>query len=317
MQIPIFDAHCDTLYELDRKGGHLYSNGCQVDLEKCENLLPHARFYAIFGDAKHMECSPTEHFDRLYELFSRELARYSDSVSLCLSGKQAERLAAEGKTAAFLSVEGAELLDCSVEKLKEAYHKGVRAVNLTWNHQNALSGSCVEASERGLSQTGRDFVKTMLELGMLPDVSHLSRPGFWDVAEICKEAGKPFFASHSNAKAICGHARNLDDDQIRALIDCGGAAGINFYTAFLTDKETCELSDIERHIEHFLSLGGQRCLAVGSDFDGCESLPDGIGGAEDMQTLYSYLLQRNYPQTLLDDIFYNNLMRVVNRACNM
>ncbi len=317
MHIPLFDAHCDTLYELDRKGGSLCGNDCQVDLKKCGSISPHARFYAIFGDVKHLKGSPTEHFERLSALFMHELSLCADSAALCVGAEQAKILAGEGKTAAFLSVEGAELLECSIEKLKEAYDKGVRAVNLTWNHQNTLSGSCVEESDRGLSQAGRDFVKEMLELGMLPDVSHLSRPGFWDVARICEDARKPFFASHSNAKSVCAHPRNLDDEQIKELIKCGGAAGINFYASFLTDKDTCGLSDIERHIEHFLSLGGQQCLAIGTDFDGCESLPDGIGGVSDMEKLYEFLLQRNYPQALLDDIFYYNLMRVVNRACIM
>ncbi len=94
-----------------------------------------------------------------------------------------------GRRAAFLSVEGAELLDCSLERLEEAHAMGVRAVNPTWNHVNALSGTNAEEPERGLTPQGRAFVRKMERLGMLVDVSHLSDPGFWDVAE---ELSGPF-----------------------------------------------------------------------------------------------------------------------------
>ena len=97
---------------------------------------------------------------------------------------------AAGKLAAFLSVEGAELLDCSLETLRWAQGQGVRIVHPTWNHANALAGSHCDQPERGLSQQGRRFVSEMVSLGMLVDVSHLSEAGFWDV-NWCKGRSSP------------------------------------------------------------------------------------------------------------------------------
>jgi membrane dipeptidase len=317
MQIPLFDAHCDTLLSLDRKGGSLYNNPYQLNLSSCGDLTPHARFFALFGNISELQISPCEHIDRLYQIFQGELKKYSDRMMLCTNAEQADQAAREGKLAAFLSVEGAELLDCSVLELRKAYQRGIRAVNITWNHANALSGSCREEKERGLGEEGRAFVSEMLRFGMLPDVSHLSEPGFWDVYELCKSAGKPFIASHSNALSVCAHPRNLSDRQFEAIVSCSGAAGINLYATFLTDRERCTLDDVVRHIEHFLSLVGQKSIAIGSDFDGCDILPEEIKGAQDLNKLYERLLRENYSEQLVRDIFYNNMLRVVRLSCAM
>ena len=159
---------------------------------------------------------PTEFSSEEYALFEREMAANADLAAFCRTGAEAEAAFRSGRRAAFLSVEGAELLDCSLERLEEAHAMGVRAVNPTWNHVNALSGTNAEEPERGLTPQGRVFVRKMERLGMLVDVSHLSDPGFWDVAE---ELSGPFFASHSNARAVFSHPRNLTDEQFTAIID--------------------------------------------------------------------------------------------------
>lgn len=316
MRFPLFDAHCDTLWRLDHEGERLYNNTGHVNLSECGGIEPHARIFALFGDTDKLSEAPQAHMERLLRIFYRELSENGDQIALCVNAGQAEAAAKEGKTAAFLSVEGAELLGCSAEGLRDARSRGVRAVGITWNHANALSGSCREETDRGLGEAGRGFVREMLRMGMLPDVSHLSVPGFCDVAEVCADAGRPFFASHSNAYALRAHPRNLSDGQFKELIRCSGVAGINLYADFLTESETCTLDDVISHIEHFLSLGGEKNVAIGSDFDGCDRLPDGIGRAGDLEKLYERLLGRNYPERLVQDIFYNNLMRVVKRSCD-
>ena len=217
----------------------------------------------------------------------------------------------EERMAALLSVEGAELLDCDLDKLRQAYAWGVRAVNLTWNHPNALSGTNAEERERGLSAQGRAFVQEMQRLGMLVDVSHLSDPGFWDVMEI---AGKPIFASHSNARDVFFDTRNLTDAQFTAIIKNNGVAGLNLYAGFL--GRAADLDTVTRHLEHFLALGGERNLSLGGDWDGCTVLPEGIEGIQDLDRLYEHLLRRNYHEELVRGIFYSNLMRVVSEVCN-
>lgn len=312
-RIDLFDGHCDAVYLRWREGGSLRRNDRQLDLERLGAYRRGAQFFALWCDTAELPGrAPEEILRAQYRLFRRELEENRDVVTLCRTGAEAGAAFAAGKIAAFLSVEGAELLGCGTEGLEEAYALGVRAVNLTWNHANALSGSHLEEPERGLSARGRDFVRRMEALGMLADVSHLSDRGFWDVAELLDG---PFFASHSNARSIFFHSRNLTDAQFTAIIDHGGVAGLNLYADFLGER--ADLDTAIAHLEHWLALGGGASIALGADFDGCGRLPAGIAGVQDMDRLWNRLLQRNYDEALLRALFFENLMRVVNRVCTM
>ena len=322
MEIKLFDGHCDTIlrcYDTGDaayyNGGHMRRNSGHIQLAEARKAFDtYAQFFAIFADTQSMMPgkSYAQMFREEYDLFCREVEGNSDIIVHCRNAEQAEAAFRWGRIAAFLSVEGAETLDCSVEMLEEAYRLGVRAVNITWNHANALSGTNVEEPERGLSERGKAFVRRMFELGMLVDVSHLSDPGFWDVAELAQEAGKPFFASHSNSRALCPHPRNLTDEQFREIIKVNGVAGLNMCTEFLGEKPTVDT--VVAHIEHFCELGGGKNVSMGGDWDGCTP-PDEIRSVTDVEKIYERLLQRNFPESLVQDIFYNNLMRVVKQVC--
>lgn len=322
MKIKLFDGHCDTIlrcYDTGDtayyNGGDLRRNSGHIQLAEAHKAFEnYAQFFAIFADTQSMMPgkSYAQMFREEYELFHAQVEKNSDIIVHCRDAEQAEAAFRWNRIAAFLSVEGAETLDCSLERLEEAYALGVRAVNITWNHANALSGTNVEEIERGLSEQGRAFVRKMFELGMLVDVSHLSDPGFWDVVELSKEAGKPFFASHSNARALCPHPRNLTDEQFKAVVEVDGVAGLNLCTEFLGEDPTVDTA--VDHIEHFCALGGEKNLSMGGDWDGCTP-PREIRGIPDVEKIYERLLQRNFPEALVQDIFYNNLMRVVKQVC--
>ena len=234
------------------------------------------------------------------------LARYPERIRHCRTARDAEDAWRAGKAAAFLSVEGAEMLDCDIAKLDIAADWGVRALNLTWNFANDLSGSNCERSEQGLSARGRDFLRAMEERGILPDVSHLSDAGTWDVL---RWARGPVIASHSNARALCPHRRNLTDDMFRAIRDSGGFVGLNTYLPFVGGGGTLE--DLAGHLEHFLSLDGEKTLGLGGDWDGCDAFPQGITGIESLPGFRDFLRARGWPEELLKDIFSRNLLRVM------
>ena len=315
--IALFDGHCDTIYASCARRRRLLGEnpGGHVDLKRIRpRFSPYAQVFALFEDARGKGRAELETiFETQYRRFQEELAACGGEILHCRTAEAAEAAFAQGKAAAFLSVEGADLLGCSLEGLRRAYRLGVRAVNLTWNRANVLSGSCVEEPERGLSSLGREFAEKMQTLGMLVDVSHLSDPGFWNVMEL---AGRPVFASHSNARTVWNHPRNLTDEMFLALRNNGGVAGLNFYVDFL--GEDPDFDAIRRHLDHFLALGGEDHVALGGDWDGCDVLPrgleEGIAGLED---LYEYLLQKNYRETLLHKIYFQNLMRVVSEVCTM
>ena len=309
----LFDGHCDTILRCYLEGGGLRRQAGHLDLERRRGKGRWAQFFATFGSPEDMPGrSLWEVFLEEYALFRSEVDANADLVVFCRTGAEAQAAFAAGKTAAFLSAEGAELLDCDPDKLRLAHRMGVRAVNITWNHPNALSGTNAEERDRGLSEQGRAFVKTMGELGMLVDVSHLSDPGFWDVMEV---TDRPVVATHSNARAIFPHPRNLTDAQFTAIINTNGVAGLNMYAGFLGDDP--DFDTVVSHLEHFLALGGENNVSMGGDWDGITQMPRGMSGIQDMEKLYEHLLRRNYSESLLEKVFYSNLMRVVNEVCSM
>lgn len=311
--IPLFDAHCDTLsYLLDSPEDTLLHSGGQWDLERLGGYAPCAQFFAVFSDSGEQGLSMWERFLQQIGLFDGLMEQYPDRITHCRNSAQAEQAAKQGKVAAFLSAEGGELLDCDPEKLELAYRMGVRAVNLTWNHANALSGCHMDESERGLSDRGRDFVRKMGELGMLVDVSHLSDPGFWDVMEC---TSRPVIATHSNARSIFFHTRNLTDEQITAIIKGRGVIGLNLYEAFIGAPPTGVDTAIA-HLERMLDLGGEQTVALGGDWDGADPLAGGFRDVSHWSRLYDALLRRNYSKTQIENLFYNNMMRIVREVCD-
>ena len=320
MMVPYFDTHCDTIFECVNKGERLRSNTGHLDLERARaNFAPYAQVFAIFSRPDYSgvtmdSTAPDAPADILYGLYQSIIARLkeefeanADILSLCLSAEDARKAASENKIAAFISVEGSELLKCDRNMLKEAYGLGVRIVNMCWNFDNKLCGSSRGAVGGGLSPLGREFVEYADELGVILDMSHISEAAFWDIAGMTK---RPIIASHSNSKKLCDHPRNLTDEQFKAIVRLGGIAGLNFYTDFLGDSADWGLA----HIEHFLSLGGEKAICIGGDLDGVDSLPEGMSGVQDVGRLYEAMLRHGYSEDLLRDIFYNNALDCIGRA---
>ena len=321
-KIPYFDAHCDTISRCVETGEdftgedrEFYAVPCSlrrseghIDLERTERAFSrYAQFFAFYCDGRGLtQRQLLTACARQHERFLREMEENKDCIRLCRTGEEIDRAAADGVAAALLSIEGAELLDCDIRRLDTAYDWGVRLLNPVWNYANRLSGSNAQQPEQGLTAYGRDFLQRMEELSIYVDVSHLSDAGFWDVVRLSR---RPVVASHSNSRAVCPHRRNLTDDMFRAIRDSGGVAGLNYYQHFVGDDPTME--GLVRHVEHFLELDGERSLCLGGDMDGCELLAGGMRGLEDVPLLWQALADRGYPQSLLEDLFWNNLRRLI------
>lgn len=303
MQIPLFDAHCDTATELLKNGGSLKENSLHVDLDRAGKFSPCAQVFAIWA-----EPGRNQVYEDTMALIKRQIWDNGDMIALCRSAPDARAAARAGKAAAFVSIEGSEVIDCDENRLRAAYDDGLRIAHLCWNFDNPLCGAAMD-SGAGLTEKGREFVKTAWELGVLIDLSHISEAAFWDILEMGE---RPVIAGHSNSRALCDHPRNLTDEQFRALAKSGGCAGINFCTDFLGLGRDIEA--VALHIERFLELGGPQSVCIGADWDGIPELPAGITGIQDMDKLWELLLRRGHSEELLRGIFYDNLMSIMEKS---
>lgn len=306
MNIPYFDAHCDTISRCAHHRWELKKNIGHIDLERGRTFSRYAQVFALFhaaSDAPEGQLWPI--CQELYTRLLEQLAQNSESISLCRTGEEIEAATGEGLMAALLSIEGAELLECRVDRIETVARWGTRLMNLTWNFPNAISGTNLRETDRGLSAYGRDFVRELEHHHIYADVSHLSDVGFWDLVHMAR---KPIVASHSNARTLRGHSRNLTDDMFRAIRDSGGVVGINFYRAFVGEGD--DLDTLIAHMEHFLELDGEKTVCFGGDLDGCDVLAGTLRGVQDVPLIYHALQRRGYSESLLEDLFWNNLRRL-------
>lgn len=304
-QFAVMDGHCDTAVELFRKKLPLEESSLNVSLRRAEKLPGYVQFFAFCTVWMKGEPDKEALFRKVHSYFGGELEKNRERIRLCLNAAEAEAILEKGGCGAFLSLEGAESIDCDPGRLEQAYAAGIRMIAPTWNEPNALSGSCMTGE--GLSAQGKEFARRAQQLGIVLDVSHLSERGFWDLCDI---AEKPFVASHSNSAAICPHMRNLTDDQFRALCDVGGTAGLNLYGGFLTEK-TATYEDVYRHLDHFLSISGGGHVALGGDLDGCSILPEGFTGVDNYNDLAQFLADKGMNERVLDALYNQSLMEVL------
>ena len=282
MNYYIFDAHCDTLSYLLDSDEPFQINNAMMDRSRLNQYKRYTPVFACFIAPEYRSCA----LERCLEMIHRFHHEHFPGV---------------------LSIEGAEMIT-SVPILYNLYRLGVRMVALTWNHTNHLAGGADDTNPmHGLTEFGETIVKEMNKLNMYIDVSHLNDRSFYDIAEI---SSLPIIASHSNSRAVCNHRRNLTDDMFEIIRQSGGCVGINFYPPFLNESGSATIDDIIRHIEHFMELGGEDNIGIGSDFDRTDGLmPDGINGCQDTYKLLDRLLQLNYTYRQVAKISHRNFER--------
>ncbi|MBR1585991.1 MAG: membrane dipeptidase [Clostridia bacterium] len=219
------------------------------------------------------------------------------------------RDAAEGESAFLYSVEGCDLLNGDLALLSDWRERGVRMAALTWNYPNCVGTPAKVDADTPLTPFGREAAREMARLGIAPDTSHLNRRGFYDLLEM----GLKPLASHSCCAALCGHCRNLTDDQLKALFQAGGYVGVNFYPYFLSENGKADLDTVCDHVLRMLDMGGEGKIGFGSDFDGIECKPQGLSGPQDFPALLDALRRRGVTEPLLRGIAGENLLRYYDR----
>lgn len=316
MNFPVFDLHCDTALELLPRDGRpargLRSNDCHIDLTRAQSLSGYCQCFACFTTPfmqEWMKVSPETVFQKEIEVLQTELDKNKDLICQAFTAQDVEANRLEGKMSAILTIEGPAGFGFDPGRLEQLYTLGFRITSLGWNERNVLAGSNVTGG--GLTDLGRAYVQEAQRLGMIVDVSHISDEAFYDIIDITQA---PVIATHSNARSICAHSRNLTDDMFRQICNTGGVAGFNQCDAFVgTDPD---LDTACRHFLHFMELDPSgKHIALGADLDGCDVLPKGFDGVQSYPALAEKLNSYGLSDALLMDIYWNNALGVMEHCC--
>ena len=295
----LIDLHCDVLDACLEHGLTLCSPQLHFSLAKLPECLHICQAAAIFIDSKLTGQAAQERFMQGYELYRREVdtlrlptLRDLSQIPQCLRAHD---------VTLFLTVEGGSVLAGDIAWVDKLSEMGVTMLTLTWNGSNEICGGV--GSEQGFTPFGKQVVRRMEALGMAVDVSHMNETSFW---QLCDFAQRPFCASHSNAHAVCDHPRNLTDAQFEEIVRRGGVVGLNYYREFITrGGNTRCIDNLLRHVHHFLALGGQDTLALGSDFDG-STPPDYLDGIDKLPGLIDALERSGIGSAVVEKILYRN-----------
>lgn len=327
--------HCDTISKIwyykkkrqkekkvEKNIFQLAENTFQLDIKRMKQAEYLVQNFALFVDQKEWK-DPLEGCLILAELFFSEIEKNNEQISQVICYDEIEKNKKDGKLSALLTVEEGAATKGNLSILHILYRLGVRMLTLTWNYQNELGypNSLTPMGENaafdivntvnGLTKRGIEFVLEMEQLGMIIDVSHLSDAGFYDVLKI---TSKPFVASHSNARSICKHRRNLSDDMIIKLAQRGGVLGINYEPSFLKEKITEEeisagIKDVVAMILHIRKIAGCACIGLGSDFDG-SSINQELKDVTYLPILEDALYHAGLSKEEVEGIFYKNVMNL-------
>ncbi len=348
----IVDGHCDTPYRLLRQGIHIDDSDpeAQLDLGTLEASGITATFFAAYVPPFYAHREPAKFAYRLIDLIHGEVERRADVLRFCSDSAGIRGAKKDGIAGIMIGIEGGHAIEDSLDILRDFYARGVRYMTLTHVNTNNWCDSSGDAGRHGgLTDFGREVVRTMNDLGMIVDVSHIADQSFDHVLETTR---LPVVATHSSCRALCRHPRNLTDAMLRDLARNGGVCMINFFAAFVNDEvaqvlkhaqkrpprggpggtdETpddrtdwasylewfrtlgcpaARFDDVIDHIVHAATVAGIDHVGLGSDFDGVPALPDGLQTAAALPGITERLLARGFSDQDVLKVLGENFMRV-------
>jgi len=250
----------------------------------------------------------------MLNLFNREMNDNINSIAQARNWRQADSIINQGKIAAVIGVEGGHHIEDSIEKLLNLYNAGMRYLTITWNNSTswAVSAADNRSTTVGLSDFGRQIIRKLDSLGVIIDVSHT---GIKTIQDILQVTNNPIIASHSGARALRNHTRNLYDWQIQDIANSGGVIGVFFYPPFLNGTNNATIQDVINHIDYIKNLVGIDYVAIGSDFDGIGITPFGLEDVSKFPALTEALFNRGYSREDVEKILYKNFRRVFSQVC--
>lgn len=304
----IVDLHCDTISWLQENDEAIWHNQAQYDLKRAGQSGMYLQLFAMFARPAEPNTVLREILKQV-EKFHAEIKANQALVYMINKYTDLYEPDNQGKLAAVLHLEGGECLGNDLEILRLLNRFGLRSLGLTWNNRNQLADGAGERDAGGgLSRLGRKVVAEMEDLGMLLDLAHLSVRSFYDALNYYRQ---PVLVSHANAFALCGHWRNLNDDQLKALRDHGGVIGVTQVADFVSETQPCIDTMID-HIVYIADLIGTQYVALGSDFDGADDMV--IKDVAGYRNLPEYLLRRGFNSQEINMILHQNALSVLEKV---
>lgn len=300
----IFDIHSDTPFELFRNKLPLNNNKTNVSPDKLEEYDSKLFVSAFFSDSNKTDSECFREFLESSAYYDGLISENQDNAMLCKSPKDIFQCAENGKFGVIKAIEDIRIIEGDIDRLQLLYNMGVRHIVPIWGGESHIGGAW--DTNVGLTDFGKKVIGKCRKLGMIVDVSHMSKKSFWDTAE---QGDFPFVASHSNYDEICSHGRNLDKTQLLEIIKRGGLVGINLCIDHVNSRTPKHIGDfigdVTDHIYYCLERGGEKAVCLGCDWDGTE-MSSQIRNVSDIYKLYERLLKDGISESTADDIFFNN-----------
>lgn len=304
----MIDLHCDTIMQLldHPDSGDLYRNTWKIDIEKLQKAHSKVQDFALFINLGKTN-DPYGRYEEMRNLCTSQIHLYGEHIQHVLSYQDVESVYETGKIGALMSIEEGGVLGGDLDKLKQAYQDGVRLITLTWNYPNGLGEPHCGEQHKKLTSKGVEFVEAMQDLGIIVDCSHLNDAGTEQLGDILDV---PFIASHSNAREVTAHTRNLPDNLIKLIANKGGVIGLNFAQSFLGTSPISRIEDIVKHGLYLINKGGENVVALGTDFDGIK--PDTeIKDTSEMYRLYDAFKEAGLSVEQCEKLFWKNADRLL------
>lgn len=304
----MIDLHCDTIMQLldHPDSGDLYRNTWKIDIEKLQKAHSKVQDFALFINLGETN-DPYGRYEEMRNLCTTQIHLYGEHIQHVLSYQDVKSVYESGKIGALMSIEEGGVLGGDLDKLKQAYQDGVRLITLTWNYPNGLGEPHCGEQHKKLTPKGIEFVEAMQDLGIIVDCSHLNDAGTEQLGDILDV---PFVASHSNAREITAHTRNLPDNLIKLIANKGGVIGLNFAQSFLGTSPVSRIEDIVKHGLYLINKGGEDVVALGTDFDGIKPNTE-IKDTSEMYRLYDAFKEAGLSVEQCEKLFWKNADRLL------